>query len=92
VDLAYGLILYYGSLVLGLLLLARRKGRRRLLIAGIGVQVLFILLIVWQTHEARLAGYGEWFFVNVFHIPVNILAAVYYLAVAFAPGSGASPK
>lgn len=76
--------LCHGSLLLGLLLLLIRDGRkrRRWLVAGIAAQVLASLAIFWWMNRLIAARHPDALHAYFLNAPVNLLAFAYYWGVA----------
>ena len=85
--LLFGLVIYFGSVFIAIFMLFsdRSRHRRRLLIGGLIVQALVTALILWTKGHLRTLGYREWYWADLYHVPVNILSGIYYSVVGFSP-------
>ena len=76
--------IYCGSIALpfvAFLLAPSVRRKWRLLLAGVVGQVAASAVVFWLVRQWWQAGYEHWYFGNLYYIPVNGFAALYYLCV-----------
>jgi hypothetical protein len=83
-DFVMGALVYFGSLLLPLVLIALRSVRRRwrALLVVVLVHVALIVAAGVAISTIRASGNRDWLFALYYYVVVNVLAAVGYLCFA----------
>ena len=64
---------------IGYVIATRCQGDRiRAMLIGLALQLLWSVGVYLLVRYNRIAGYREWYYANLFYIPVNIVGLVYY--------------
>jgi uncharacterized membrane protein YhdT len=83
-DILTVTLIYFGAMLIPVAYLAatRCHGRHtRAMIIGLVLQIFWSVCVYLLVRYSRVSGYTEWYYANLFYVPVNAVGFIYYAIV-----------
>jgi hypothetical protein len=75
-------LVYFGAMLIPIACLVATRchgSRTRAMMIGLVLQMFWSVCVYLLVRYSRVSGYTEWYYANLFHLPVNAVGLIYYV-------------